>query len=415
MRFLGGGNVQKYAFKNLLNHNSQARTNVENNFMRVKNLYMEEIERREKREETRNKKQETKDDDYDDEVVVKNLNKMDELVEGVKKLADLAYIDLNYCVSTINVSDTVISGYKTQLASLLISLNAANSGIKGSINGIKIAKISAESAIEAAGIGVSQAENGLENARAAYELALSGMELRKLGAQAQLNGAQAQFDSAKYRFDNLMVSARFSGVVISNLVEVGEQVNIGTLIMEMGDVDAVEIELEVGTREVRQLTIGSDANIRMHSNDTNNDDIYTGQLTEIEPAALGASGKVKIKVEADNSDYQFVPGEVAEVELELVYSGDDMIVVPLDSVVVGQNESYVFVVNGDANIRMHSNDTNDDDYSYEVNKRVVELGEVYGEMVDIVDGLEQGDLVVVENGRFLSEGDVVEISNSPNF
>ncbi|MBU4331670.1 efflux RND transporter periplasmic adaptor subunit [Patescibacteria group bacterium] len=431
MRFLGGGIMGDYAFKNLLNSNSQARTDAENSFMRVKGLYAEEIEKLRNREETRNKtfgklpfgpeglrasngrfcrKQETRDDDYDDGEIEGDLEEMDELIEKVKKLADLAYVDLNYCMSTIEISDAVISNYKIQLSGLLISLNTVNSGIKGAVNGIRTAKISAESAIETAEIQSEQAENGLESARASLELAISGIELRELGAQAQFNGAQAQFDLAKYQFDNLGIPAKFSGVVFSNLVEVGDQVSIGTPVMEMGDVDFVEIELEIGTREVRYLTIGQEVKIleiRNKKQETRDDDGYVGILTEIGPAALGASGKVKIKVEADNSDYQFVPGEVAEVEIELTYKRSDMIILPLATVVVGQNESYAWIVET-RNKKQETRDANDQGVSG-VNKRIVEVGEVYGEMVEIVSGLDEGDLVVVENGGFLSEGDEVMI------
>jgi len=176
----------------------------------------------------------------------------------------------------------------------------------------------------------------------------------------------------------------------------------------------IEIELEVGTREARQLSVGSDANIslgvardrQIHANDIN-DDVVVGKITEIEPAALGASGKVKIKVEADNKDYQFVPGEVAEVQIELVYVGEDLVVIPLSSVVVGQNESYVFLVEADINA---DGDAEGDAEGLMVAKKVVETGAVYGSMVEIVSGLDVGDKVVIYGGGFLGEGDVVEIA-----
>jgi len=384
MRFLGGGDTSNYAFGNLHHYNSLARTRAEERFNRASSLFADRTDRTN---------------------IEERLEELEELIEEVKLAGDLAYIDLNYSIGDINVAQTVIDGYKAQVSGLLLSLNGANSAIKGVSNGIKSARIARDSTVEAAEIGAEQAENGLANARAVLDLARSGIKTRKLGAQAQLNGAQAQFDMAKYQYDNLIMPAKFSGTVISNLVEVGDQVNIGVPVLELGDVSMVEIELEVGTREARQLVVGQEvrigqnANLQMNANAAN---ITNGTLTEIEPAALGASGKVKIKVEADNSNYQFVPGEVAEVEIELVYVGEDLVVIPLSSVIVGQNESYVFIVSPSPEASASK---------FQIEKRVVVTGEVYGSLVEIVSGLDVGDRVVVEGGGFLGEGDVVEVSS----
>lgn len=422
MRFLSGGDIREYVFGSFLSYNAQVRIDANNQFIKAKRLYSE----------ISNSSSDSPLVSFDNSNngVEPGLEAIGLAVEEVKKLADLVYIDLNYCLATETVAQAAIDGYKAQLTALLVSLNVANSGTKMAKNAIKTARISGESAVGAAEQGLKiaqaqydsgvqavetqaeQAKNALENSKVGLELAKSGAEIKRLAAWAQVNGAQSQFDAAKYQFDNLIMPAKFSGVIISNLAEEGEQVNIGMPVLEMGDIEAVEIELELGTREVRQLRIGQE--VRIFSGDKSVANNF-GILTEIEPAALGVSGKVKVVVEADNSNYQFVPGEVAEVELNLEYRGKEMIVVPLSAVVVGQNESYVWVVNTDDDgLKQMTTDYTDtaDNEINKVNKRTVETGEVYGGVMEVTSGLEDGDKVVVEGGGFLSEGDEVEISSS---
>ena len=421
MRFLGGANASEYAFKGLLNYNSLARAQAEEQFRKAlhTNYANEDANYANMRMVDAN--------------VEEGLEEMEGVIGEVKRAGDLAYVDLNYCLVTIDFSQTIIDGYKAQLSALLLSLNGANASVKAAKNGIKTAKNAKDSVVEAAEIRVLQAENGVENAKASLELAKSGVKTRRLGAEAQLNGAQGQFDMAKYQFDNLVMPARFSGTVISNLKEAGDQVSIGTGVLEMGNVGEIEIELEISPRDVRYLTVGAEAKIKetrnkeikklRDTNSANDANYYVGTLTEIGPAALGGSGKVVVVVEADNSDYQFVAGEVAEVELELVYRGDGMILVPLSSVVVGQNESYVWIVSeeeaeklsnkevegDDGNLKLSQMSSNNSNVKNIVNKRIIVTGEVYGGMVEVVSGLSEGDRVVVERGGFLGEGDSVEI------
>ncbi|MCD4760415.1 hypothetical protein K8R42_00780, partial [bacterium] len=90
-----------------------------------------------------------------------------------------------------------------------------------------------------------------------------------------------------------------------------------------------------------------------------------------------------------------IAGNIAEVKFNLLYEDLDVIVVPMKSVTIEASGNYVFVV----------------DTEQKIARRNVNLGQVFGDKVSIVSGLEEGAKLVLLNGVFVSVGDEIEITN----
>jgi multidrug efflux pump subunit AcrA (membrane-fusion protein) len=69
------------------------------------------------------------------------------------------------------------------------------------------------------------------------------------------------------------------------------------------------------------------------------------------------------------------------------------IYVPINSIIFGQNDRYVYVLEGDKAIR-----------------ETVEIGEIYGMWVEVSSGLNKNDLLIVEGHRNLPPAGDVEVN-----
>jgi RND family efflux transporter MFP subunit len=121
---------------------------------------------------------------------------------------------------------------------------------------------------------------------------------------------------------------------------------------------------------------------------TVSDEYFDGNISSISPNAA-SDGTYEVKVNIPNEDGSLKGGMFTEVYFTKSKS-ESAVVIPRDSVITKDGESYVFtVVNGTAK------------------KNIVELGIDTGDDVEITSGLNAGDTIVTEGQTYLTDGDEV--------
>ncbi len=301
----------------------------------------------------------------------------DAMVE-VKDIVDHTLIILR---TAIPGSNEVVANLESDIATI--------SSYQNSINQLINSVISSSNAIINTQINndiqLDQAENQLELAEVELNNAKVSLESAKISAELELTASRSQLDNASYSYNNLSLRSPFSGTVLAHNVSIGQQVNVGQGVLEIGDLDIIEIEVQVDTEFSQGLRVGDTVAIAGDA---------TGIITEIEPSANIATGKVGITIQRDNTDKKFVSGQVASVALELTNEVSGAIVIPLKSATVENTGTYVLVVNDGI-----------------AEKRAITLGRVFGTQVEVTSGLEEGDQVILVTGVFVTPGDHVEITN----
>ncbi|MDX9893737.1 MAG: efflux RND transporter periplasmic adaptor subunit [Patescibacteria group bacterium] len=301
-----------------------------------------------------------------------DLTKMNLVIAQTKILVDTTSVLLQNAlgnVASLTSDQTLITTYQTQI-------NGQASAILASQNGLRHTITANDLAIAAANNNLELANIELANSQIAFNNSQTSAEVQKTLSQSQL-------DNAAYSFNNLSLPSPFSGTIISTLVEPGQQVSPGQDIVELGNLSIVEIEVSVDPDFAKQIKEGD----RVKINGQNDGIIYQKQ-----PTGDIQSGKVGIKINADNQDNQLAAGEIAQVTFSLTYQASDLIIVPISSVTIESNETYVFVVEDGRAV-----------------KRPVTLGQIFGSKVSVSFGLQPGDQMIIRNGVFVSEGEAVEI------
>ena len=218
----------------------------------------------------------------------------------------------------------------------------------------------------------------------------------KLGyeaAEAQLQQAQAAVNLAEHSLDVSLMKAPFSGVVASKNAEVGDVINpmmggfsTSSGVLTLMDFSKVKIEVDVSQQDIVRIKKGQPAQLRVTAIP---DRVFQGRVTIVNMTADSLTKKFKVEVMIDNPDLVLRPNTFGEVTLE-VSTHEDALVIPQKSVLEGK---YVFLV-GENN---------------QAQRKEVNLGLQNADLIEILNGLKEGDLVIVEGNYGLEDGAKIDI------
>ena len=113
----------------------------------------------------------------------------------------------------------------------------------------------------------------------------------------------------------------------------------------------------------------------------------TGTLVFIDNAIDEATGTLQLKAEFANRDGSLLPGEFVRVRLRLD-EGADAIVLPAVAVTKGQQGSYAYVVKADTTVEV----------------RPLTVARTWRDWVVVRDGVQPGEIVVIDGQIRLSDG-----------
>lgn len=241
----------------------------------------------------------------------------------------------------------------------------------------------------------------LERAQAAYRLAKADferdkavyakgvippaeLEMRETGMQT----AKADLDNAQLRFDRCIVKAPIDGVVRRLNAKVGMFLGVGDPIGEILQIDRVKAVIgipESDVTAVRQLD-RVDVEIKALG-----EYVVSGKIHNISSSPETLARLYRLELELDNPEHTILPGMFVRADI-VKQSSKEALSIPFYSIISRNNEQYIFVEKDGV-----------------VEKREVQTGIMEGWMIEIADGLETGEHVVVEGHRDVEDGRKVKV------
>jgi HlyD family secretion protein len=302
------------------------------------------------------------------------LSQLSDATREIQRAIDLTVSVLQ--AATQLEFDAALTADRTQVLSYQSQLNQAAS-----------ATISATNALNAALTGndlqIDQASNAVELGQIEFNNATIAVANAERNAQLQITSAQSQLNAAGYQSNNLHLPSPFSGTILSHFVKVGEQIQIGTQLIELGNLAIFELPVSVDVEFAQTLQVGNEVFI----NDT-----IPGVITAIEPTGSVSSGKVGVTVQTTDAQDRLTAGQVASVTLELRRALANQIVIPIRAATIEVSGTTVLVIEDGQAV-----------------KRIITLGQVFGNQVMVTGGLATGDKLILPDGVFVSAGDSVEV------
>jgi HlyD family secretion protein len=226
-----------------------------------------------------------------------------------------------------------------------------------------------------------QAEAAATSARARVRLA----EHALTAAKAQLDLVDAQIRDIDLRLGWAEIKAPFPGVIIERNARVGAIASgAGAPLFVIMRDGALELRADVAEQDVIRLAPGQSVSLRA----IGMSDRMTGKVRLVEPVVAEASRLGKVRVSLDGSG-NVMSGQFAEAEI--LVAERETLSLPVTAVSTGADGASVLRVGADGTVE----------------RIPVKTGIRDGALIEIVDGIGEGDLVVARAGAFVRPGERV--------
>lgn len=139
----------------------------------------------------------------------------------------------------------------------------------------------------------AELQNRLTAEKKRLEIARAGTKSQLAPQEAEIAQRRAAYDLRARQLENLKVRAGMTGVLQQVPVEVGQTVGPGNNLARVADPTLLKAELRIAETQAKDIAIGQVAEV-----DTRNG-VVMGRVSRIDPAALNGTVGVDIKLEGD--------------------------------------------------------------------------------------------------------------------
>jgi membrane fusion protein (multidrug efflux system) len=202
-------------------------------------------------------------------------------------------------------------------------------------------------------------------------------------AEAQMRSTQAALDLLQLRLDRTVVRAPFAGVVGQRLVSKGDYVNNSTKLIALQTVSPQRVAFQVPERYADLLKVGQRVLFRVAALSGRD---FSGTVDFVDPQVALPGRTITVKALVPNPKRELSAGMFIEARLETALR-PNAVVVPEDAVSPMQGLMWVWVVNAG-----------------KAERRQVVLGVRTPGVVEIREGIQAGDQVVVGGSERLTPG-----------
>ena len=213
-------------------------------------------------------------------------------------------------------------------------------------------------------------------------------------ARTRAETAQARLEGVIVAMDDRLIRAPFSGVLGFRNVSEGSLVSPNTIITTLDDISVIKLDFSIAEAYLAQIASGQ--TIRAESI------VYRGRQFDGTVQVVGSridpvTRSVQVRAVIDNTGGELRPGMLMTVSVAL--NSVQAVVVPEQSLVPRSGKQFVFVVD-EANV---------------ASQVEVEIGRRRPGIVEIIQGVSVGDMVVTEGLARLRPGQVVRMLNAASF
>lgn len=216
------------------------------------------------------------------------------------------------------------------------------------------------------------------------ETALDDTESNLKALREQLVTARARLDIAERNLDKTQVRAPVTGEVQQRLVSNGTFVDKGTVLFHLSTTDRLKIHLPFPETVVDRLRPGLP--VRLES-PTVRGEIINGNISELRPMVGSSNRALEVIVDLDNPG-GWRPG--ASVDGKVILATRESVVLPDVSVVLRPAGDVAYVIEDNV-----------------ARQRVLEVGETLPDGIEVLSGIEPGEMVAGQGAYYLSDGALV--------
>ncbi len=244
-------------------------------------------------------------------------------------------------------------------------------------------------------------------------------------SQMKMDQSRLEYESAKSDLDKTNIYAPSNGLLGTRIMDVGSYINPGSTNDKIGsfvEIDKVYAEFSIIEKDVPKVALGQKAEIFVDAYPTKT---FAGVIDRISPVIEGRSRTQNIKIELDNKDGLLKPGMFVRA-LIATYEKKDVIVIPSSGLKKKENDYIAYQINKEEPKETPAEGTKTlkkakkgfwpfggkkeakkPDAAPEAPKekpaeygtieiKTLKLGYMTQDLVEVEEGLEEDDMIVVE-------------------
>jgi HlyD family secretion protein len=237
------------------------------------------------------------------------------------------------------------------------------------------------------------AEAQYQSANESYKLVIEGASQPDIRAvEAQVRQAQSALEIAQSQLNNSIVKAPINGKVISISVKTGELVASAVPLLSILDVSELYIKAGISEKDIASIQIGQEAEILI---DAYPQEKFYGEVTSRGVMVDPTSKSMEIKIKIIEPHVDIPPGVFARANI-VIENKANALIIPSTALTRKTDGLYVFVLNNDRN---------------RIERRAIVTGMIQDNQVELVEGLQENEVVVILGNIDLEEGDQVRVTN----
>ncbi len=258
-------------------------------------------------------------------------------------------------------------------------------------------------------------------------------KLFELGSiiETKLKQSQLEYQSAKAELDKTNLVAVSDGYIGSLQGDKGSLVSPQDKVAAFVDLKDVFVDFGVIEKDVAKVRESQNVEVVV---DSFPDQVFKGQVESVSPIVEGRSRTLEVRSKIANADEKMKPGMFARVNV-LVYEKEQALVIPSSSFKKKEDQYFVYVVHGNESKPTGASDQPDKTLNPKVKKskdgkelpqpveepkatygtvevRTIEVAYATPDAIEVKEGLEEGDLVIVDVEQDLKDKAKVEITET---
>jgi RND family efflux transporter MFP subunit len=222
--------------------------------------------------------------------------------------------------------------------------------------------------------------------REQYEVALAQARQNYAAVQtarAAVAAAQTQITQARKAINDAVVLAPISGYVSDRPADLGEYVTTSSKVATIVRTNPLRVQIDIPEQAVSTVRVGQSVSVSVSAYPDRN---FSGTVHHISPSVTPNSRTLTVEAQVENGEGLLKPGQFATVRI-LQPESDPAVLVPTRAVNTVSGTSRVFVIKDGR-----------------AEQRLVQLGQMEGDLVEIKTGVAAGEMVVTGNVELLSDG-----------
>ena len=190
-------------------------------------------------------------------------------------------------------------------------------------------------------------------------------------------------EKASVLLQKTRLKAPIGGTIISKIGAVGQLISAGTPVYKLGAIDKLKVVLPVPDREISQWQVGKTVTLDLYGQKRD------GIVKYIYPATNQSTGTIGAEVWVENPEHNWFAGQVVKATRTL--REKEAVWVPIAAVVSpGSEKPCVFVCKDNKAV-----------------KTSVTIGELVNDHLEIISGVNEGDVIIASGADRLFNGDPV--------